>query len=272
MEKTKISIIIPTYKPQEHLWHCLDSIEAQTLDNTLFEVLVVLNGDRDPYFERISQNLKLHSFRHFLFWNPSKGVSEARNLALRKAKGTYICFIDDDDWISEKYLEGLLDKASYDCIVESNVVAIDQKTQKESFHYLSRAYMKYEKQHATSVTRNYALFSSACCKLIPKAIIGSTLFDQTVARGEDALFMFAISRKVREIRISSQQSIYFVQKRADSISRKKISFKEKCSSFMSLSTKFTYEYLNHITEYNFIFYIARILGVFKNRFLPNRTR
>lgn len=272
MDKIKISIIIPTYRPQEYLWHCLESIDSQTLDHAMFEVIVVLNGDKAPYFEEIIRNLKLHSFQHTLLWSPSKGVSNARNLALEKAKGLFICFIDDDDWISKKYLEGLLDKATPDGIVVSNVVAIDQETQQESFHYLGRAYMKYEKQHASSVTRNYALFSSACCKMIPRAIIGSTLFDPTVKRGEDALFMFIIARKVSEVRASGQQSIYFVQKRPESSSRKRLSIKEKCTSFITLSAKFTHEYVNHITQYNFLFYISRILGLFKNRFLPNKTR
>ena len=40
----KLSVIIPSYKPGDYLWECLDSLCNQSLDGKDFEVLIVLNG------------------------------------------------------------------------------------------------------------------------------------------------------------------------------------------------------------------------------------
>ena len=54
----EISIIIPTYAPGELLWTCLDSLEQQTLGKNAYEVCLVLNGDKEPYFDKIKEHLK----------------------------------------------------------------------------------------------------------------------------------------------------------------------------------------------------------------------
>ena len=38
----KVSVIIPTYKPKDYLWKCLDSIAKQTFPKEDFEVILVL--------------------------------------------------------------------------------------------------------------------------------------------------------------------------------------------------------------------------------------
>ena len=54
----EISIIIPTYAPGELLWTCLDSLEQQTLGKNAYEVCLVLNGDKEPYYANIKEYLK----------------------------------------------------------------------------------------------------------------------------------------------------------------------------------------------------------------------
>ena len=49
----KISVIIPTYRPGAYIFECLDSLRHQTLPKNQFEVIVVLNGERNPYEEQL---------------------------------------------------------------------------------------------------------------------------------------------------------------------------------------------------------------------------
>ena len=56
----KISVIIPTYKPKEYLWECLDSLYNQTLSKQDFEVLLVLNGCDEPYKSNIRKYINNH--------------------------------------------------------------------------------------------------------------------------------------------------------------------------------------------------------------------
>ena len=108
----KISVIIPTYKPQNYLWECLESLKMQTFPKGDFEIILVLNGCNEPYYSHIEDYLSLNmsdnvvNFIHV----EQGGVSNARNVALNCARGEYIAFVDDDDFISPSYLEELYAK------------------------------------------------------------------------------------------------------------------------------------------------------------------
>ncbi|MFR2976561.1 MAG: glycosyltransferase family 2 protein [Segatella copri] len=64
---TKISVIIPTYAPKDYLWECLGSLENQTLSKDEFEVILVLNGEREPYESLIRKKLPEYSFTAHCF-------------------------------------------------------------------------------------------------------------------------------------------------------------------------------------------------------------
>lgn len=84
----KISIIVPTYKPQAYLWECLDSIYNQTFPKTEYELILVLNGCNEPYNAQIKDWLAKHSDLQVQYIQTDEaGVSNARNMALDVARG-----------------------------------------------------------------------------------------------------------------------------------------------------------------------------------------
>ena len=267
---TKISVIIPTYAPKEYLWKCLDSLENQTLSKKEFEVLLVLNGEKEPYENLIRKKLKDYSFAYTLLYSTPKGVSRARNLGMEKAQGSYICFIDDDDWVSDNYLEELLSKACDNGIVVSNVKDVDEITREESEqHYISRAYKNYQSEKESSHFANRSFFSTAWCKLLPKNCINGQLFDTNIKRGEDSIFMYGISWQIKHVRITAPNCIYYVRKRQNSAGRRKISFVTKIYEFLSQSFKYTGMYIKHLTHNDPLFYLSRIAGTFYNKFIQH---
>lgn len=114
----KISVVVPTYKPKEYLWKCLDSIVKQTFSYKDYEVIIVLNGCTSPWREQIDHyvSCNMHGINVVFINTEQSGVSNARNIGLDTAKGDYIAFIDDDDFISPVYLEELYLKATEDTI------------------------------------------------------------------------------------------------------------------------------------------------------------
>ena len=95
-----ISVIIPHLDQLDSLEACLVSLEAQTLDKSLFEIIVVDNGSKCGLEELISR----HSLVR-LFYEGTPGPGPARNLGAAKAAGEIYCFIDADcrahrDWLS----------------------------------------------------------------------------------------------------------------------------------------------------------------------------
>ncbi len=87
--KPLVSVIICTYNRLNHLKNCLDSMLDQTYDK--FEVIIV-NG---PSTDGTKNLINLYPFRS-IQQTKKGGLSEARNLGLREAKGEIVAFIDDD--------------------------------------------------------------------------------------------------------------------------------------------------------------------------------
>ena len=114
----KVSVIIPSYKPQSYILDCLSSLSKQTFDKESFEIVIVLNGCNEPYKTNIINmisSLESKLIIHIL-QTDVPGVSNARNIGLDFANGDYICFIDDDDFVSSTYLEQLYAHASGEVI------------------------------------------------------------------------------------------------------------------------------------------------------------
>lgn len=100
-----ISVIVPIYKVEPYLRQCVDSILGQTYQN--IEVLLIDDGSPDRCGE-ICDEYAEKDDRVRVFHTENRGLSAARNLGLREAKGEYIGFVDSDDWIELDMYEVLL--------------------------------------------------------------------------------------------------------------------------------------------------------------------
>lgn len=101
----EISIVIPVYNAgKTKLARCFDSILAQTFGD--YEVILVDDGSSDDSGEICDEFCETDS-RFRVFHQPNSGVSSARNKGICESKGTYICFIDSDDYVKREYLEVL---------------------------------------------------------------------------------------------------------------------------------------------------------------------
>ena len=140
-----VSVIIPTYKPGDYIWQCLNSLKDQTLSYDKYELIIVVNGCCEPYYSDILSYLDKCNQRLYatVLQTDKGGVSNARNMGLDVAKGQYVCFIDDDDWVSPIYLEGLLSAATgVDSVVVANVKNYDENTSFLRDDWLTACYDK----------------------------------------------------------------------------------------------------------------------------------
>jgi len=107
-------VVIPVYNAGEFLPETLASVEQQTLDKELFEVIVVDDGSTDGPTLTLLDDMRngMHLpgvattvLRH----DKNRSLAEARNTGVRAARGRYICLLDADDLIAFDYLKkGLL--------------------------------------------------------------------------------------------------------------------------------------------------------------------
>ena len=216
----QISVIIPTYQPKDYIWQCLDSLDAQTLDKRLWEVIIVLNGCSDPWETDIKQYIQSHHWTNArLIQTDEAGVSNARNIGLDQAKGEYITFIDDDDYVSPTYLEALQQIADKDTIAASYTVGFSYE-QAQLPYYIEKEYDRRAASGKQPFYKAKKYFGVPHMKLIHRDIIGKQRFDTRFQNGEDSLFMFAISPKMRYIHFTDTQAIYYRRFRPGSASNR----------------------------------------------------
>ncbi len=262
----KISVIVPTYKPQEYLFTCLESLANQTFQKEDFEIILVLNGCSEPYQTEIETFIanKMSHMNVYFIHSLQAGVSNARNVALSCAKGEYVTFIDDDDFVSPSFLEEMFYIASNDTISLCYPYAfidgdMTQLPSALTTHYIDRA--KFGKQKYTKARK---FFSGPCMKLIPRDYVREYKFDTSLSNGEDCLFMFMISKSFKYVDFASTQAIYYRRYRDNSAVTTKQPLKYLLSNWLNVMFQYTRIYFKNPMSYNLMFYITRMLGALKN--------
>ncbi len=94
----QISVVIPVYNTKEYLAFCVNSVLSQTFSD--YEILLVDDGSTDGSAELCDQLAKEHPQIRAIH-KPNGGASSARNRGIDEAKGTYIHFIDSDDFLPD---------------------------------------------------------------------------------------------------------------------------------------------------------------------------
>lgn len=89
-----VSVIIPTYNRPQWLSQAIESALAQTLQP--LEIIVVNDGGNKDQTRYIIDKYPQVKY----VWQENRGPGAARNLGLKLSRGSYIQFLDDDDWLS----------------------------------------------------------------------------------------------------------------------------------------------------------------------------
>lgn len=108
-----VSIIVPVYNAENSIKRCVDSILGQEF--TDFELLLVNDGSTDAS-GAICDEYAAADPRVRVIHKENTGVSDTRNIAIGLATGTYLQFLDSDDWITADATKLLVRTATeYNC-------------------------------------------------------------------------------------------------------------------------------------------------------------
>lgn len=101
----KVSVIVPVYNTEKYIKECVESILAQTLHD--IEIILVDDGSTDSsptlcdaYAEKDRRVKVIHK--------ANGRAASARNAGMKIAQGSYIAFVDSDDWIAPDMYEKML--------------------------------------------------------------------------------------------------------------------------------------------------------------------
>jgi glycosyltransferase involved in cell wall biosynthesis len=101
-----LSIIIPVYNCEQYIEECLASLYVQISGFTeSVEIIIINDGSTD----NTDSILKIFGNENIVIITKERGgVSSARNVGIRIARGKYIAFVDGDDWVSADYISKIV--------------------------------------------------------------------------------------------------------------------------------------------------------------------
>ena len=112
----KLSIIVPIYGVEHYLRKCVDSLLAQDLASSEYEIILVDDESPDAcpqicdeYARLMNERVnELTNERIKVIHRKNGGLSAARNSGINVAQGEYLMFVDSDDYLEPNVLGSLL--------------------------------------------------------------------------------------------------------------------------------------------------------------------
>lgn len=218
-----ITVIVPVYKVEQYLQECVDSIIGQTYTN--LEIILIDDGSPDNC-PAICDKYARRDNRIKVIHQKNGGLAHARNVGIDNAQGTYITFIDSDDFVVANYIELLyegLNKFNAEMSIASLCIYKDDvkfETTAKSNGFFEISKEKSIEQY-TSVKTNP--FISAWNKLYKRELFLSIRYPEGKLY-EDAFTTYKLIDKAKKI-IFTPSKLYFYRINPKSILGQ--SFKEK---------------------------------------------
>ena len=204
-----VSVIIPVYNCEEYIGECIDSVAEQTYDN--IEIIVVNDGSKDGSENIIKDKRK--RYRNILYYKQrNEGVSAARNLGIKKARGEYITFVDGDDLVGKYLVERLVNQIT---CTHPECIIVSKPTQK--INEFEECALGYKKPVVKSISSDQALIkllypygidNGPCAKLYPTVLLKKNLFNIDLSIAEDLELNYRLIKSSKIIKVLNEK-LYF---------------------------------------------------------------
>lgn len=145
-----LSIIIPVYNVRAYLRDCLLSVVNQTLDTSLYEIIIVDDKSTDGSTQIAEEfSLKHSNIRLIkLSKNTPGGAGIPSNIGIKSALGDYIGFVDSDDFVESHMFKEMLEKA---ISTDSEVVVCDFAIYHDGTNKVTLSYDKNQFKNLCSI-------------------------------------------------------------------------------------------------------------------------
>ncbi|MGW2564942.1 glycosyltransferase family 2 protein [Streptomyces sp. NPDC001537] len=101
----KVSVVIPVYNPGKYIEDCIASLLRQSLPDDEYEAIFVDDGSTDETPERLDRLAAEYPHMHVIHQEGSGWSGKPRNVGIAAAKGEFVQFVDNDDWLGDEALE-----------------------------------------------------------------------------------------------------------------------------------------------------------------------
>lgn len=260
--RNKISIIVPVYNAEKTLCRCIESVVRQNYNN--YELILINDGSVDGSADICNRYANEYQQIRYAYKN-NGGVSSARNLGLKLARGEYIAFLDSDDFFANDYFEtvsNILDEKKPDLLSfsskkndgKSGVSFVDNCFFDDDIN-ISRRVLKAMKSYS---------YSSVMTRVFKRSIIveNNIAFDEDLSIGEDQLFLFEFTLHIKtfasthdilyKIDISSEASLS--RRKRDYLSNQLLNVHKKMFNCLDSAVVSAHAFKNYYAAVSWMFY------------------
>ncbi len=219
----KITVVIPVYNCDKYLRRAVDSVLKQKFNN--YELILINDGSTDNSLNICLDYSKNDNVKVIDIKN--SGVSNARNMGIKKASGEYIIFLDADDYFNEGYfkkLDKIIKNDNFDIVINNYFNEYSNKDRKVIATKKDR-YCDLIKEKNTILN----LISNATINNLGNKVYKldyikkyNLYFDENIDFGEDLLFNLKYINKCENMYLSSFYNYNYVQYNTKSISKQNI--------------------------------------------------
>ena len=223
-----VTIIIPAYNAEKTVETAVKSLLAQTF--TDFEAIIIEDGSTDHTREILKKLEASDSRIRVIYKDKNEGLSAGRNSGIRAAVGTYLGFLDADDWIEPTLLETVYSKGirqnsdlilfgySHDTMDAGRTrISVSRKVFMEEQTLCT----KEEIIKAAAVSDTHKLFAYSCTKLYRRQLIvdhGLSFPRQTLI--EDFIFNCQFWNLIRKLTILDSTGYHYIKASSDALTQK----------------------------------------------------
>ena len=222
MEEKLVSVIVAVYNVEKYLENCIASICSQNYQK--LQILLVDDGSTD-----LSGNIcdvwEEKDQRITVVHQKNSGVSKARNVGIDRAEGTYIVFVDADDYLEKDYIRCMVEEQKNNgMVITGYFIDIDIERRKRTTPVILKreAHSILDKGRTTELYKAGLLFAvwnkMYCTEILKKQ---SVWFDENINLGEDALFNLRYFEKVQgKICVINKPLYHYMKRENESLDNK----------------------------------------------------
>ena len=208
-ENPLISVIIPVYKAEQYLPSCLDSVLGQTYQN--LEIILVDDGSPDNSGV-ICDEYAVKDRRVRVIHQKNGGACAAKNAGLNAATGSYIGFVDSDDYIDLNMYRSLFERLQ---MTDADIVQCRHRNVSQDGSLIGVT-PDVEDGVLDKEAAIKGLFTGpvqfiACDKLYRRDILGDICFDHRFPICEDMLFNYQLLKKCGRVALMRDAYYTYVQ-------------------------------------------------------------
>lgn len=203
-----ISVVIPVFNVEAYLDKCMASVVQQSYKE--LEIIVVDDGSTDNS-PQICDNWSVKDDRVHVIHKENGGLSDARNAGLAVATGSYISFVDSDDWLKPQFMETLMRtlKENNADIAECGVLYVDEQD-----HVLRKRCCQEDKvvkskiEALCALVKENGIYQTVWNKLYKRDVLEGILFEKGKYNEDDFWTYQVFDRAEKLVAISDELYCY----------------------------------------------------------------